>query len=128
MEWLGFLSVVGSYRGTQWEIYPPEAVESVDWYGRWHNGEEHQAHERVNGRRVEGGQWERQRMAVGKEWKSPRGVCFGSVEKDLAWLFSPHPHTPLNSTISLYSRNIKENFIETPMNSFKDPSFGLTWI
>jgi hypothetical protein len=54
------------------------------------------------------------------------GVCFGSVEKDLAWLFSLHPHTPLNSMVFLYSRNIKENFIETPLNSFEDPSFGLT--
>jgi hypothetical protein len=52
----------------------------------------------------------------------------GGVEKDLALLFSLHPHGPLNSTIFLYSRNIKENFIETPLNSFKDPSFGLTQI
>jgi hypothetical protein len=54
------------------------------------------------------------------------GVCFGSVEKDLAWLFSLHPHASLNSTIFLYSRNMKKNFIETPLNSFKDPSFELT--
>jgi hypothetical protein len=55
-----------------------------------------------------------------------RGVYFGSIEKDLAWLFLLHPHAPLNSTVFLYSRNIKENFVETPLNSFKDPSFGLT--
>jgi hypothetical protein len=62
-------------------------------------------------------------MQVGQ---CPAGcVCFGGVEKDLAWLFTFHPHTPLNSTVFLYSRNIKENFVETPLNSFKGPSFVL---
>jgi hypothetical protein len=46
----------------------------------------------------------------------------------LAWLFSLHPHAPLNSTVFIYSGNIKENFVETPLNSFKYPSFGLTRI
>jgi hypothetical protein len=32
---------------------------------------------------------------------------FWMYEKDLTWLFSLHPHTSLNSTIFLYSRNIK---------------------
>jgi hypothetical protein len=72
-------------------------------------------------------------LNLGAHWRDDRhclaeGVCFGSVEKDLAWLFSLHPHAPLNSTIFLYSRNIKENFVETPLNSFKDPSFELTQI
>jgi hypothetical protein len=56
------------------------------------------------------------------------GVCFRSVEKDLAWLILLHPHAPLNSTVFLYSTNIKENCVATPLNSFKDPSFGLTRI
>jgi hypothetical protein len=47
------------------------------------------------------------------------------LKKDLAWLFSLHPHTSLNSTVFLYSRNIKENFIETPLKLLQRP---FNWI
>jgi hypothetical protein len=43
------------------------------------------------------------------------------LKKDLTWLFSLHPHTPLNSTIFLYSRNIKQDFIETPLKILQRP-------
>jgi hypothetical protein len=72
-------------------------------------------------------------LNLGAHWRDGRHcptrvVGFGRVEKDLAWLFSLHPHAHLNSMVFLYSRNIKENFIETLLNSFKDPSFELTQI
>jgi hypothetical protein len=47
------------------------------------------------------------------------------LKKDLAWLFSLHPHVPLNSTVFLYSRNIKENFVETPLKLLQRP---FNWI
>jgi hypothetical protein len=37
-------------------------------------------------------------------------------EKDLTWLFSLHPHTPLNSTVFLYSRNMKNNFFNLSLH------------
>jgi hypothetical protein len=83
------------------------------------------------GQTLSGQEFLRRILNLGAHWRDVRqcpteGVCFGSVEKDLAWLFSLHLHAPLNSTILLYSRNIKENFVETPLNSFKDPLFELT--
>jgi hypothetical protein len=55
------------------------------------------------------GSLERCRTLSGLARQYPAGrVCFGKVERDLALLFSLHSHVPLNSTVFLYSRNIKK--------------------
>jgi hypothetical protein len=41
---------------------------------------------------------------------------FWMDEKDLTWLFSLHPHAPLNSTTFIYSRNMGNNFFNLSLH------------
>jgi hypothetical protein len=48
--------------------------------------------------------------------------------KELIWLFSLHPHAPLNSTIFLYSRNMKNNFFNLSLHQIDYCHFSSFWL